>query len=348
MRRPRHRPPIIRTLPGLSADCFRDIAVIVRDEIANIPAMSEEGFFARLKKRLSGGKRFALPMNMVGRKLDADLEEELETQLLLADVGIEAAERIMAGLKSRIGTKSIEDEAEVRTALRQSLVELLRDHAKPLVVPETQRPFLVLVVGVNGAGKTTTIGKLASVLKEKGLRVMLAAGDTYRAAAIEQLQAWGERNDVPVVAQHPGADPAAVIYDAFESARAKGVDVLLADTAGRLQNKAGLMRELEKIVRVAGKLDPAAPHEKMLVLDASQGQNAVNQAVEFDEAIGLTGITMTKLDSGGKGGVLLSIAERLDVPFRYIGVGEELDDMDVFDAEQFAAALIEPAGQTAD
>jgi fused signal recognition particle receptor len=214
-------------------------------------------------------------------------------------------------------------------------------------VPETQRPFLVLVVGVNGAGKTTTIGKLASVLKKKGLRVMLAAGDTYRAAAIEQLQAWGERNDVPVVAQHPGADPAAVIYDAFESARAKGVDVLLADTAGRLQNKAGLMRELEKVVRVAGKLDPAAPHEKMLVLDASQGQNAVNQAVEFDEAIGLTGITMTKLDSGGKGGVLLSIAERLDVPFRYIGIGEELDDMDVFDAEQFAAALIEPAGQTA-
>lgn len=201
-------------------------------------------------------------------------------------------------------------------------------------------------MGVNGAGKTTTIGKLASTFKSQGLSVMLAAGDTYRAAAIEQLQAWGQRNEIPVVAQQPGADPAAVIYDALESARASGIDVLLADTAGRLQNKTGLMQELAKIVRVAGRLDPDAPHEKMLVLDASLGQNAVNQAVDFNEAVGLTGITMTKLDGGGKGGVLLSIAERLDVPFRYIGVGEDIADMDVFDARQFASALVEPSQST--
>ncbi len=309
-------------------------------------AMSKEGFFSRLRRRLTGGKGLALPLNLAGRKLDAELEEVLETQLLLADVGIDATEKILDGLRRRIGGKSIGDESEVRQALRQSLEELLEKRACPLVIPESQRPFVILVVGVNGAGKTTTIGKLASTFKSQGLSVMLAAGDTYRAAAIEQLQAWGQRNEIPVVAQQPGADPAAVIYDALESARASGIDVLLADTAGRLQNKTGLMQELAKIVRVAGRLDPDAPHEKMLVLDASLGQNAVNQAVDFNEAVGLTGITMTKLDGGGKGGVLLSIAERLDVPFRYIGVGEDIADMDVFDARQFASALVEPSQST--
>jgi fused signal recognition particle receptor len=309
-------------------------------------AMSKEGFFSRLRRRLTGGKGLALPLNLAGRKLDAELEEELETQLLLADVGIDATEKILDGLRRRIGGKSIGDESEVRQALRQSLEELLEKRASPLVIPESQRPFVILVMGVNGAGKTTTIGKLASTFKSQGLSVMLAAGDTYRAAAIEQLQAWGQRNEIPVVAQQPGADPAAVIYDALESARASGIDVLLADTAGRLQNKTGLMQELAKIVRVAGRLDPDAPHEKMLVLDASLGQNAVNQAVDFNEAVGLTGITMTKLDGGGKGGVLLSIAERLDVPFRYIGVGEDIADMDVFDAGQFASALVEPSQST--
>ena len=308
--------------------------------------MSKEGFFSRLRRRLTGGKGLALPLNLAGRKLDAELEEELETQLLLADVGIDATEKILDGLRRRIGGKSIGDESEVRQALRQSLEELLEKRASPLVIPESQRPFVILVMGVNGAGKTTTIGKLASTFKSQGLSVMLAAGDTYRAAAIEQLQAWGQRNEIPVVAQQPGADPAAVIYDALESARATGIDVLLADTAGRLQNKTGLMQELAKIVRVAGRLDPDAPHEKMLVLDASLGQNAVNQAVDFNEAVGLTGITMTKLDGGGKGGVLLSIAERLDVPFRYIGVGEDIADMDVFDARQFASALVEPSQST--
>jgi fused signal recognition particle receptor len=309
-------------------------------------AMSKEGFFSRLRRRLTGGKGLALPLNLAGRKLDAELEEELETQLLLADVGIDATQKILDGLRRRIGGKSIGDESEVRQALRQSLEELLEKRASPLVIPESQRPFVILVMGVNGAGKTTTIGKLASTFKSQGLSVMLAAGDTYRAAAIEQLQAWGQRNEIPVVAQQPGADPAAVIYDALESARASGIDVLLADTAGRLQNKTGLMQELAKIVRVAGRLDPDAPHEKMLVLDASLGQNAVNQAVDFNEAVGLTGITMTKLDGGGKGGVLLSIAERLDVPFRYIGVGEDIADMDVFDARQFASALVEPSQST--
>jgi fused signal recognition particle receptor len=310
-----------------------------------MPAMSTPsdkttGFFGRLKRKLSGGKGLGLSLSWAGRSLDAELEEELETQLLLADVGIEATEKIIAGLKKRVGGRAIKDEVQVREAMQQSLVDMLAAHAQPLTIPPQQRPFLLVVVGVNGSGKTTTIGKLARMLKAQGLSVILAAGDTFRAAAIEQLQAWGERNDVPVVAQEPGADPAAVIFDAFESARARNIDVVLADTAGRLQNKSGLMAELAKVVRVAKKLDPAAPHEVMLVLDASLGQNAVNQAIEFHETVGLTGITMTKLDGGGKGGVLLSIAERINVPFRFIGVGEGIEDMGVFDAEHFAKALV--------
>jgi len=304
---------------------------------------SSGGFFSRLKKRLGGGKSPVLSLNFVGRKLDAELAEELETQLLLADVGIEAAERIIEGLRHRLGAKSIEDEAEVRNALQNSVTELLAGHSQPLIISDTGRPFMILMVGVNGSGKTTTIGKLAKIIQDKGYSVMLAAGDTFRAAAVEQLQTWGERNEIPVIAQQTGADPAAVIYDALEAAKARGIDVLLADTAGRLQSQAGLMAELAKIVRVAKRLDPEAPHETMLVLDAGLGQNAVNQAVEFHDAIGLTGITMTKLDGGGKGGVLLAVAERLDVPFRFIGVGEGIDDLGIFDAKQFAAALIEPA-----
>lgn len=300
------------------------------------------GFFGRLKERLSGGKGLNLSLNLVGRKLDAELAEDLETQLLLADVGIEASERLIAGLRRRLGTQSIEDETAVRDALRDGVMEILEARAQPLTVPDDVRPFMILMVGVNGSGKTTTIGKLAKILQNQGHSVMLAAGDTFRAAAVEQLQAWGERNQIPVIAQQAGADPAAVIYDAFEAARARGIDVLLADTAGRLQNKGGLMDELAKVVRVAKRQDPAAPHETMLVLDASLGQNAVSQAVEFHEAVGLTGITMTKLDGGGKGGVLLAIAERLDVPFRFIGVGEGIDDLGAFDARQFAAALIGP------
>lgn len=303
------------------------------------------GFFKRLRERINGGRGLGLTLGLAGRKLDDELAEELETQLLMADVGVDAADQILGALRKKLGKAAIDSDAQVRELLRDVVADMLRGNAQPLCVDLSARPYVVLVVGVNGSGKTTTIGKLAKRLQDEGHSVMLAAGDTFRAAAIEQLQAWGERNDVPVVAQQPGADPAAVIYDACEAARARGIDVLLADTAGRLQNKAGLMAELEKVVRIAGKLDPAAPHEKMLVLDASLGQNAITQAVEFHNAIGLTGITMTKLDGGAKGGVLVSLAARLDLPFRFIGIGEQADDMDVFDADAFAAALVgvEPA-----
>jgi fused signal recognition particle receptor len=298
------------------------------------------GFFKRLRERINGGRGLGLSLGFAGRKLDDELAEELETELLMADVGVDAADQILSALRKKLGRASIDSDDQVRELLCEVLADMLRSHAQPLQVDTSARPYVILVVGVNGSGKTTTIGKLARRLKDEGYSVMLAAGDTYRAAAIEQLQAWGERNAVPVVAQQPGADPAAVIYDACEAARARGIDVLLADTAGRLQNKAGLMAELEKVVRIAGRLDPAAPHEKMLVLDSSLGQNAISQAVEFDNAIGLTGLTMTKLDGGAKGGVLISLAERLDLPFRFIGVGEQAEDMDVFDADAFAAALV--------
>jgi len=306
------------------------------------------GFFTRLRQKLSGGKGLGLSFALSGHKFDAELEEELETQLLLADVGIEATDKIISGLRRKIGGRSIRNDDDIRDALRDLLTEMLLPHAQPLEIPASPRPYLILVVGVNGSGKTTTIGKLAKKLTDQGLSVILAAGDTFRAAAVEQLQAWGERNNIPVIAQQSGADPAAVVYDAFEAAKARSIDVILADTAGRLQNKAGLMAELAKVVRIAAKLDPGAPHERLLVLDSSQGQNAVNQAVEFHQAIGLTGIAMTKLDGGGKGGVLLSIAAQLDLPFRYIGIGEDIDDLGIFDAEQFAAALVKPDDTLAD
>jgi fused signal recognition particle receptor len=276
---------------------------------------------------------------MVGRRLDDQTAEELEEHLLSADVSLETATDIIRRVKKKSGGRNVTTTEDARQVLREALTEMLAPLARPLVIPASPRPFVILMVGVNGAGKTTTIGKLARRLSDDGLRVMLAAGDTYRAAAIEQLQVWGQRNAVPVIAQQTGADPAAVIYDAFEAARARRCDVLLADTAGRLQNKAHLMQELQKIVRVIRRLDPGAPHEIMLVLDASLGQNAVTQAKQFHEAIGITGITMTKLDAGGKGGVLLTLTSELPVPVRFIGIGEQSADMDVFDAGEFAAAL---------
>lgn len=318
----------------------RAFSFTMRAMTKDAPEKPRRGFFKRLRERMNQGRGLGLSLGFAGRKLDDELAEELETELLMADVGVDAADRILAALRKKLGRATIENDEQIRGLLRDVLADMLRSHARPLLVDPAARPFVILVVGVNGSGKTTTIGKLARRLQDEGHSVMLAAGDTYRAAAIEQLQAWGERNQVPVVAQQPGADPAAVIYDACEAARARGIDVLLADTAGRLQNKAGLMAELEKVVRIAGKLDPAAPHEKMLVLDSSLGQNAISQAVEFHNAVGLTGLTMTKLDGGAKGGVLVSLAERLDVPFRFIGVGEQAEDMDIFDAEAFAAALV--------
>ena len=326
---------------------------------------SRPGFFARLKERLNIGSAAATPEAaasvtapaviappppsrsglgaaldwLAGRKLDEQMAEQLEMSLLAADVGLDTATDIIRRVRKKAGGRSVGSIDEARSVLREALTEILAPRAQPLVIPGTPRPFVILMVGVNGSGKTTTIGKLARRLKDSGLKVMLAAGDTYRAAAIEQLQVWGQRNDVPVVAQQAGADPAAVIYDAFEAARARGFDVLLADTAGRLQNKAHLMQELQKVVRVMRRLDPGAPHETMIVLDASLGQNAVVQAKQFHAAIGLTGITMTKLDAGGKGGVLLTLASELAVPVRFIGIGEQAADMDVFDAAEFAAAL---------
>ncbi|MCC5794649.1 MAG: signal recognition particle-docking protein FtsY [Chromatiales bacterium] len=303
-------------------------------------ARPRSGFFSRLRDKL-GGSRLAGALGLLpGRPLDDELAEELETELLLADVGVDAAAEIIEQLRRRGAREGFADAEAARSALRDTITAMLASHSRPLAIPDRPRPFLVLMVGVNGAGKTTTIGKLARRFTDQGLKVMLAAGDTFRAAAVEQLQVWGERNGVPVVAQQPGADPAAVVYDAFQAAQARGIDVLLADTAGRLQNKEHLMQELIKVVRVVRKLDPSAPHEIMLVLDASQGQNAVNQARQFHEAVGLTGITMTKLDAGGRGGVLLAIARQLDVPFRFIGVGEQAADMDAFDAGEFAAALL--------
>lgn len=309
---------------------------------------SGAGFFSRLKNRLHGRLGVGRLDWLAGRQLNDELAEQLEDQLLLADVGVDATRHIIDGLRRRSAKNTGSGSESMRGLLREVLLEILQPRAHALSIPTDVRPFLILMVGVNGAGKTTTIGKLAKRISDQGLSVILAAGDTYRAAAIEQLQAWGERNAIPVISQEPGADPAAVIFDAFEAARARGIDVVLADTAGRLQTQAGLMRELEKIVRVAGRLDETAPHEKMLVLDASLGQNALNQAIEFHEAIGLTGITMTKLDGGARGGILVAIADRLDVPFRFLGIGEQAGDMDVFNAEQYVDALLEPHAHVGD
>jgi fused signal recognition particle receptor len=239
--------------------------------------------------------------------------------------------------------KELKDVEALRTGLHDALVEILAPVAEPLEVSAGSKPFVILMVGVNGAGKTTTIGKLARRFREQGLSVMLAAGDTFRAAAVEQLQAWGERNDVPVVAQQTGADPAAVVFDAYEAARSRKIDVLLADTAGRLQNQQGLMDELSKVKRVIARHDPDAPHEVMLVIDASQGQNALVQAEKFNEALGLTGITVTKLDGSAKGGILLAIAHKLGTPVRFIGIGESAEDMQPFDAEDYVGALLSEA-----
>nr|WP_277850643.1 signal recognition particle-docking protein FtsY [Moellerella wisconsensis] len=301
----------------------------------------KEGFFARLKKGLLktrqnlGSGFFSL---FKGKKIDDDLFEELEEQLLIADVGVDTTRKIINSLVAHASRKELKDAEALYSKLREEMSDILSTVDKPLVI-EGKKPYVILMVGVNGVGKTTTIGKLARQYQSEGKSVMLAAGDTFRAAAVEQLQVWGERNNIPVVAQHTGADPASVIFDAIQSAQAKGVDILIADTAGRLQNKAHLMEELKKIVRVMRKLDVEAPHEIMLTLDASTGQNAVNQAKLFDEAVGLTGITLTKLDGTAKGGVIFAIADQMSIPIRYIGVGEGIEDLRPFKSEDFIEAL---------
>lgn len=274
------------------------------------------------------------------RKIDDALLEELETQLLLADVGVEATRAIMDDLARRVSRKQLDDAEALLSALRQNMLELLAPASEPLQIPDDIRPYVILVVGVNGVGKTTTIGKLARRLKDQGASVMLAAGDTFRAAAVEQLQVWGERNGIPVVAQQHGADSASVIYDAFQAARARGTDVLIADTAGRLHTQSNLMEELKKVKRVTAKLDESAPHEVLLVVDAGTGQNALSQSRQFHEAVGVTGITLTKLDGTAKGGIIFAIAKQMRIPIRFIGVGEGIEDLRAFDAEEFVDALL--------
>ena len=302
-----------------------------------------EGFIKRLRARINRGDSwltYDLANLAPGGKIDEDVLEELESLLVMADVGVETTERIISDLQKSLARKELKDVEALQNGLRKSLYDILVPVEAPLSIRQTDGPFVILMVGVNGAGKTTTIGKLARRLKDEGYSVMLAAGDTFRAAAVEQLQAWGERNDVPVIAQQSGADPAAVIFDAWDAARARSIDVLLADTAGRLQSQSGLMDELAKVKRIVARRDEAAPHEVMLVLDASQGQNALVQAEKFHEALGLTGITVTKLDGSAKGGILLAIANKLKVPVRFIGIGEAAEDMQPFAAEDFVDALL--------
>lgn len=301
------------------------------------------GFIKRLRARLNQGDSwltYDLANLAPGGKIDDEVLEELETRLIMSDVGIDATERILADLNKRLARRELKDVDALHAGLRKIMLDILEPVAHALEPGEDKRPFVILMVGVNGAGKTTTIGKLAKRFLDRGQTVMLAAGDTFRAAAVEQLQAWGERNGVPVVAQQTGSDPAAVIFDAYAAAKSRGIDVLLADTAGRLQNQQGLMDELAKIKRVLARQEPDAPHEVMLVLDAGQGQNALAQAEKFNDALGLTGITVTKLDGSAKGGILLAIAEKLNTPVRFIGIGESVDDMQPFDAGDYVDALL--------
>lgn len=302
---------------------------------------TKEGFFARLKRSLLKTKE-NLGSGFIslfrGKKIDDDLFEELEEQLLIADVGVETTRKIITNLTEGASRKQLRDAEALYGLLKDEMGEILAKVDEPLNI-EGKMPFVILMVGVNGVGKTTTIGKLARQFEQQGKSVMLAAGDTFRAAAVEQLQVWGQRNDIPVIAQHTGADSASVIFDAIQAAKARNVDVLIADTAGRLQNKSHLMEELKKIVRVMKKLDEDAPHEIMLTIDASTGQNAVSQAKLFHEAVGLTGITLTKLDGTAKGGVIFSVADQFGIPIRYIGVGERIEDLRPFKADDFIEAL---------
>ena len=306
---------------------------------------AQPGFFERLKQGLARSRSTfsdGLADLVLGKKkIDDDLLEELETLLLTADVGVDTTQRIIDDLTDRVKRKTLSDPAALSEVLQAQLVEILKQCECPVVEPQPGKPQVILMVGINGAGKTTTIGKLAKKLQNDGQKVMLAAGDTFRAAAVEQLQTWGERNNIPVIAQATGADSASVIFDALQAAQARGMDVLIADTAGRLHTKDNLMDELSKIARVMKKLDEDAPHEVMLVVDAGTGQNAINQAEQFFKAVGLTGITLSKLDGTAKGGIVFAIAERVGVPIRFIGVGEGIDDLRPFDAEEFVKALFE-------
>jgi len=344
-----------RLLPGAApapaateiAAAAAPVAAPVAETAAAVVSAEEQkaSFFARLKQGLSKTSASlgeGMASLFLGKKaIDDDLLDEIETRLLTADVGVEATTAIVQSLTKRVARKELADSGALYKALQEELAALLRPVEKPLHISAANKPFVILVVGVNGAGKTTTIGKLAKKLQLEGKKVMLAAGDTFRAAAVEQLQVWGERNQIAVIAQHTGADSASVIFDAVQAATARGMDVLIADTAGRLHTKDNLMEELKKVRRVIGKLDDTAPHEVLLVLDAGTGQNAINQAKQFNQTVNLTGLALTKLDGTAKGGVIFALAKQFALPIRYIGVGEGIDDLRTFEAEPFVRALFD-------
>ena len=322
-----------------------EYSTAAEDSSKDSSAEQSEGLFSRLKTRLARSRaHFAEGLSnlLLGKKqIDDELLEDIENLLLTSDIGVDATSRIIDELTSSVKRKELSDPETLIAKLREKLAAILNKVDTDVILPASGKPQVILMVGINGAGKTTTIGKLAKRLQQEGNSVMLAAGDTFRAAAVEQLITWGERNDIPVIAQHTGADSASVIYDALEAATARNTDVLIADTAGRLHTKNNLMEELAKIARVMKKIDPNAPHEVMLVVDAGTGQNALNQAEQFNQATPLTGITLTKMDGTAKGGIVFAIAEKLGIPIRFIGIGESIDDLRPFDADDFVAALFD-------
>ena len=336
------QPVVVEPAPLVVEPVVAEPVAVVAEPVAAPAETSKTGFFARLKQGLSKTSASigeGMASLFLGKKIiDDELLEDIETRLLTADVGVEATAVIIQSLTQKVARKQLTDADALYKSLQAELAAMLKPVEAPLVITE-KKPFVILVVGVNGAGKTTTIGKLAKKLQLEGKKVMLAAGDTFRAAAVEQLQVWGERNKIPVIAQHTGADSASVIFDAVQAAKARNIDVLIADTAGRLHTKDNLMEELKKVRRVMGKLDADAPHEVLLVLDAGTGQNAISQAKQFNQTVQLTGLALTKLDGTAKGGVIFALAKQFGLPIRYIGVGEGIDDLRTFEAEPFVQAL---------
>lgn len=336
------QPVVFEPAPLVVEPVVAEPVAVVAEPVAAPAETSKTGFFARLKQGLSKTSASigeGMASLFLGKKIiDDELLEDIETRLLTADVGVEATAVIIQSLTQKVARKQLTDADALYKSLQAELAAMLKPVEAPLVITE-KKPFVILVVGVNGAGKTTTIGKLAKKLQLEGKKVMLAAGDTFRAAAVEQLQVWGERNKIPVIAQHTGADSASVIFDAVQAAKARNIDVLIADTAGRLHTKDNLMEELKKVRRVMGKLDADAPHEVLLVLDAGTGQNAISQAKQFNQTVQLTGLALTKLDGTAKGGVIFALAKQFGLPIRYIGVGEGIDDLRTFEAEPFVQAL---------
>ena len=334
----RPEPEPVKSAPAPTAQVILDEPAPVEEKPAE-----KKGFFSRMRAGLAktrDGFTEGLSDLLLGKKeIDDDLLEDLETQLIMADVGVDATTEIMSRLTKRVKRHELNDSDALYEALIEELQDILAVSQKPLVIDSSKKPYVILMVGINGVGKTTTIGKLAKQYQNKGKKVMLAAGDTFRAAAVEQLQVWGERNNVPVVAQHTGADSASVLFDALQAAKSRQMDILIADTAGRLHTKDNLMQELEKVVRVMKKIDPEAPHEVMLVLDAGTGQNAINQTKQFLQWVGVSGLTLTKLDGTAKGGIVFALAKQFGLPVRFIGVGEGIDDLRPFNADEFTRAL---------